>query len=543
MSESVDLILNAEDNASHVMRQLEQQALKMAKAFERMNDSPPIPESGRWANSDKYVTDRLQEITQGASEASHAATSLTRNLSGAEHALSGLASAAQSFGSPELAHMSHTAEFLVRQFRSMNQLTAENSAILRVSQTVIGVGVFAAAVSVGKQIGNWLWQTEMWNRKLGEAIKLQQQMDQQQGGFVETRFKQKMKDIEFETGEDKTNPKYYERLEEEKSFIERTTGEFQTAKKNLASAQAEYDRLSLVDPIGKMTGGTARFRELQNEIDHNKQLVALYQSQIYQIDQQSSAWARQDAERRKALAQEKQAAIERAQNEREIQTILNQAHRDTLVNLTAEERYEADKVERAKALAEFMQRPEATDEQKDEYRQSLDEANRLQLREIEADAEKKRQSAAEKIAKAKVNELVTQERLLLKVQEELVAATQGKQAAKELRLEQAGFTAEQAKMLANAETFAETSLKNAEVRAQDAARYKEAATQGGQFALTFHGDKTDSQKVTAKNTKLTADEMKTANSLLKEVNAGLERVDASVKALNTGVDTLPGDGG
>ncbi len=323
-TESVGILISAEDKATAELKKVEKELERVAKTRDRELEALKLERMALEQGEEAAFSYRLQ--LQGLDQAT--ADLIAREKAHVEQLKKLKAEQDKASQGPSGAKGTKaTAEFLgsVSSLAGAGQigsvagqvggLTEKISQFAEVSKAggagalVFKAGLVSAAAAIGfgigKAIGDLVFETEKWNKALEDSIALQEKLNQKQRGFTADRFSREMQSIgqiEDPAAQEAAQQKLLKNLEDQALAIGKTVVEMENAKKAISTFDEDANIFSFA--TGPSSAQLQR-EEFDRNIAAQKETLQLIRDQ--QIEVQKNIETQREANR---LADEKNAKLE-----------------------------------------------------------------------------------------------------------------------------------------------------------------------------------------------------------------------------------------
>jgi hypothetical protein len=307
--------------------------------------------------------------------------------------------------------------------------------------------VAAIAVSAGKFLGDWIFETKRWAEELENAKNKARELEQQAAKMRDLRFGDTTADIELIRDPEQKQQAYEKLLSDLKKNVSGVSSQVKSSQKAVDEWAETW----------QITGDRKGFAEQAKlQLEQDKERLAQLKEQQQQIERLLGV------EKERAAIQAENAKLDASENYVESlreQLRLLKATGDEQRNIQAEQAgaVGADVGEASMLLAE------------------IDAQNALLAKEKELEAERKRIADESINQQKKIEELKSSE--LAKLEEERVALERGKEAAHAFRLEKQGLAKADAERIAMMQAELEKELETKAQREQAQKAFETASRQ------------------------------------------------------------------
>lgn len=368
----------------------------------------------------------------------------------------------------------------VGQFAEMQKVGGAGALLFKAGLVSL---VATLAVNIGQSLGNIIFQTDKWNKKLEEARQQIRELAQATAGVQNLRFSQDMEEIELIRDPDEQQQVAHE-------YFTNVSNDLKTVEVSLARNISELDKMK---KAWNITGeAKANIKIKQDEIDLEREKVAQL---VDQQNQLSNVYGK------RALAikafKEETAAIEKkkqldADSLSQIKALRNQYDELTMGVLEAK---------KAQLLSEGRSEQDA--------QIIVNMQKMVDLEKEKADA-KKKADEEEKARIQKIDDLRKSE--LERLQEQKIAIEQGEQAAHAFRLQQQGLDQGTAEAIAAAQAAMDKAREKKDVKP-----IEQTSNAAFESRLLSRGPREDDQKKIVENTKMTVEQLSKVEEAIKKL--------------------------
>lgn len=368
----------------------------------------------------------------------------------------------------------------VGQFAEMQKVGGAGALLFKAGLVSL---VATLAVNIGQSLGNIIFQTDKWNKKLEEARQQIRELAQATAGVQNLRFSQDMEEIELIRDPDEQQQVAHE-------YFTNVSNDLKTVEVSLARNISELDKMK---KAWNITGeAKANIKIKQDEIDLEREKVAQL---VDQQNQLSNVYGK------RALAikafKEETAAIEKkkqldADSLSQIKALRNQYDELTMGVLEAK---------KAQLLSEGRSEQDA--------QIIVNMQKMVDLEKEKADA-KKKADEEEKARIQKIDDLRKSE--LERLQEQKIAIEQGEQAAHAFRLQQQGLDKGTAEAIAAAQAAMDKAREKKDVKP-----IEQTSNAAFESRLLSRGPREDDQKKIVENTKMTVEQLSKVEEAIKKL--------------------------
>lgn len=368
----------------------------------------------------------------------------------------------------------------VGQFAEMQKVGGAGAMLFKAGLVSL---VATLAVNIGQSLGNIIFQTDKWNRKLEEARQQIRELAQATAGVQNLRFSQDLEEIELIRNPDEQQQVAHE-------YFANVSNDLKTVEVSLARNISQLDKMKKAWSI---TGeAKANIKIKQDEIDLEREKVAQL---VDQQNQLSNIYGK------RALAikafKEETAAIEKkkqldADSLSQIKALRNQYDELTIGVLEAK---------KAQLLSEGRSAQDA------QIIVNLQKMVDLEKEKAEA---KKKADEEEKARIQKLDDLRKSE--LERLQEQKIAIEQGEQAAHAFRLQQQGLDKGTAEAIAAAQSAMDKAREKKDVKP-----IEQTSNAAFESRLLSRGPREDDQKKIVENTKMTVEQLSKVEEAIKKL--------------------------
>lgn len=380
----------------------------------------------------------------------------------------------------------------VGQFAEMQKVGGAGALLFKAGLVSL---VATLAVNIGQSLGNIIFQTDKWNKKLEEARQQIRELAQATAGVQNLRFSQDMEEIELIRDPDEQQQVAHE-------YFTNVSNDLKTVEVSLARNISELDKMK---KAWNITGeAKANIKIKQDEIDLEREKVAQL---VDQQNQLSNVYGK------RALAikafKEETAAIEKkkqldADSLSQIKALRNQYDELTMGVLEAK---------KAQLLSEGRSEQDA--------QIIVNMQKMVDLEKEKADA-KKKADEEEKARIQKIDDLRKSE--LERLQEQKIAIEQGEQAAHAFRLQQQGLDKGTAEAIAAAQAAMDKAREKKDVKP-----IEQTSNAAFESRLLSRGPREDDQKKIVENTKMTVEQLSKVEEAIKKLEPTKTDTKSNVK--------------
>ena len=368
----------------------------------------------------------------------------------------------------------------VGQFAEMQK--AGGAGALAFKAGLVGL-VATLAVNIGQSLGNIIFQTDKWNKKLEQAREQIRELAQATAGVQNFRFSQDMEEIALIRDPDEQQQVAHE-------YFTAVSNDLKTVEVSLARNISKLDQMKKGFNI---TGeAKANIKIKQDEIDLERERIAQLNEQQNQL---SSVYGKRalaiKAFKEETAALEKKKQID-ADSVSQMKALRNQYNELTMGVLEAK---------KAQLLSEGRSEQDSTI--------LVNLQKMVDLEKEKADAKKKADDE-EKARIQKIDDLRKSE--LERLQEQKIAIEQGEQAAHAFRLQQQGLDQGTAEAIAAAQAAMDASKEK-----KDAKAIEQTSNAAFESRLLSRGPREDDQKKIVENTKLTVEQLGKVEEAIKKL--------------------------